>query len=159
MAGIPLRHQPDRDVARRLTSPSGTTTTATTSSVNGDTYDTTQIESDADEASGVSGAPLWGVVGRRPLRHRRAPWGRAGRNDFRHRNPILRVRRRRLRGRGRLGTEHVGLTLSNGDGGRVASTVAAQAAGPVAYFFSAVIGVAVKSPVTLNSSTVTAPAT
>jgi len=29
-------------------------------SVNGDTYDTTQIESDADEASGVSGAPLWG---------------------------------------------------------------------------------------------------
>lgn len=28
--------------------------------VNGSTYDTTQIESDADEASGVSGAPLWG---------------------------------------------------------------------------------------------------
>ncbi|WP_086843017.1 trypsin-like serine peptidase [Amycolatopsis kentuckyensis] len=28
--------------------------------VNGTTYDTTQVESDADEASGVSGAPLWG---------------------------------------------------------------------------------------------------
>lgn len=28
--------------------------------VDGETYDTTQIESDADEASGVSGAPLWG---------------------------------------------------------------------------------------------------
>lgn len=28
--------------------------------VNGSTYDTTQVESDADEASGESGAPLWG---------------------------------------------------------------------------------------------------
>ncbi|GAA4100670.1 trypsin-like serine peptidase [Nocardioides kongjuensis] len=28
--------------------------------VNGSTYDTTQVESDADEASGASGAPLWG---------------------------------------------------------------------------------------------------
>lgn len=28
--------------------------------VNGDRYDTTQIESDADEASGASGSPLWG---------------------------------------------------------------------------------------------------
>jgi hypothetical protein len=28
--------------------------------VNGKTYDTTQIESDADEASGASGSPLWG---------------------------------------------------------------------------------------------------
>lgn len=28
--------------------------------VNDTTYDTTQVESDADEASGVSGAPLWG---------------------------------------------------------------------------------------------------
>jgi V8-like Glu-specific endopeptidase len=28
--------------------------------VNGDTYDTTQVESDADEASGASGSPLWG---------------------------------------------------------------------------------------------------
>jgi hypothetical protein len=28
--------------------------------VDGDTYDTTQVESDADEADGVSGAPLWG---------------------------------------------------------------------------------------------------
>ncbi|WP_326954667.1 trypsin-like serine peptidase [Amycolatopsis sp. NBC_01286] len=28
--------------------------------VNGTSYDTTQVESDADEASGVSGAPLWG---------------------------------------------------------------------------------------------------
>jgi len=29
-------------------------------SVDGDDYDTTQVESDADEASGASGAPLWG---------------------------------------------------------------------------------------------------
>ena len=28
--------------------------------VNGETYDTTQVESDADEASGASGSPLWG---------------------------------------------------------------------------------------------------
>ncbi|HEY5960243.1 MAG TPA: hypothetical protein VIV60_27005 [Polyangiaceae bacterium] len=28
--------------------------------VNGDRYDTTQVESDADEASGASGSPLWG---------------------------------------------------------------------------------------------------
>lgn len=28
--------------------------------VNGDSYDTTQVESDADEASGASGSPLWG---------------------------------------------------------------------------------------------------
>lgn len=28
--------------------------------VNGDAYDTTQVESDADEASGASGSPLWG---------------------------------------------------------------------------------------------------
>lgn len=32
-------------------------------SVDGTTYDTTQVESDADEASGVSGAPLWGWWG------------------------------------------------------------------------------------------------
>jgi V8-like Glu-specific endopeptidase len=31
--------------------------------VDGTTYDTTQVESDADEASGVSGAPLWGWWG------------------------------------------------------------------------------------------------
>jgi hypothetical protein len=29
-------------------------------SVDGTSYDTTQVESDADEASGASGSPLWG---------------------------------------------------------------------------------------------------
>jgi hypothetical protein len=28
--------------------------------VNGDRYDTTQVESDADEGAGASGSPLWG---------------------------------------------------------------------------------------------------
>ena len=35
--------------------------------VNGTTYDTTQVESDGDEASGVSGAPLCGRKGPTPL--------------------------------------------------------------------------------------------
>jgi V8-like Glu-specific endopeptidase len=35
--------------------------------VNGSSYDTTQVESDADEASGVSGAPLWGWWGEDPF--------------------------------------------------------------------------------------------
>ena len=30
--------------------------------VNGDDYDTTQVESDADEASGASGSPLWEIL-------------------------------------------------------------------------------------------------
>ncbi len=34
--------------------------------VNGDDYDTTQVESDADEASGASGSPLWGYWAGKP---------------------------------------------------------------------------------------------
>jgi V8-like Glu-specific endopeptidase len=34
--------------------------------VNGDEYDTTQVESDADEASGASGSPLWGYWSGKP---------------------------------------------------------------------------------------------
>lgn len=34
--------------------------------VNGDDYETTQVESDADEASGASGSPLWGYWSGKP---------------------------------------------------------------------------------------------
>ena len=57
---VSLRPQLDLYVASDLGIPVRDDDDGDDIGVNGDDYDTTQVESDADEASGASGSPLWG---------------------------------------------------------------------------------------------------